>query len=233
MALIYGNAISTIIASSQYAGRTFISSSVDNLSITAWINPTAINVQQDIFQNGDNGGNGYELRITAGGKLRIDVAFVAGLSSTANLTAGAWQHVAAIRDGGVWQLYINGVANGSTITSTPNPVGSWATVGASRNGGGTASNLYGGLIDDVRFYERAITTGELTTLVSRASDPTISDISSTSLRAWWKMDESSGNPADSSGNALTLTAVNTPTFVTGIVATGVTSGAANGLMMGV
>jgi hypothetical protein len=185
--------------------------------MTAWVKPTVVNVTQDILHNGANDGTGYSMRINSSGKLALDVAFVAALASTTSITPNIWTHVAIVRNSGTWQCYINGVANGSTITNNPNAVSNWGTLGASRNGAGTAANFFSGVLDDVRFYTRVVTPSELLTLVANASVLNGTDISSSSLRAWYKLDESSGNMADSSGNGLTMTAVNSPTYTTGTI----------------
>ena len=49
----------------------------------------------------------------------------------------------------------------------------------------------------------------------------------TNLRAYWKFDESSGNPVDSSGNAYTLTNNNTVNFNASLISNGADFGSAN------
>lgn len=217
---VYGNACS-LNGTTQYFGRAIVSTVSDNLTIAAWVKLTANTASnQAIYQNGENDGNGYVLLVRGSGssnKLRIDLSFVAGLDSSTSITAGSWYHVAATRNAGTWQLYINGAADGGTIGNAPNGPAGNTTVGASRSSGGTASSFLGGLIDEVRFYSRALSASEITALYNQAAAPS-TIVSSASLQGQWKFDETSGNAADSSGNSRTLTNNNTATYTTGIAA---------------
>lgn len=213
---VLGNACS-LNGTSQYFTRTFISSATDNITMCCWIKPTSVSVNQDIMENGANDGNGYVLQIRTTNKLRLDISFVASLSSSTSLTAGIWTHVAATRTAGTWQLYLNGVADGGTITNAPNGPGGHTVIGCSQTDGGTASNFFGGLIDDARLYDRALSAGELVSLVAQATTPSLA-VSSTSLMGHWKLDETSGNAADSSGAGRTMTNTGTVTYTEGKVA---------------
>jgi len=79
---------------------------------------------------------------------------------------GQWVHLAGTYDGSSWNLYRNGQLLGSTADS----VGAvevnagWA-IGS--RGGGTADRLFGGLIDDARIYDRALSYGEIAWLAGR------------------------------------------------------------------
>ncbi len=214
--ITYGNA-ANLNGTSQYFTRAGLSTQVSDISVTAWIRPTAITAaQQCIFQIGENDANGYSLNVNTNGKLRLDLAFVATLDSSSALIGATTYFVAAVRTGSTWQLYINGVADGGTSSSSPNSPGDKTTIGAQRSSGGTASKWFGGLIDETRLYLRALTAGEIAALYSQGTNPNVF-ISNSNLRVLYKFDETSGNAADSSGNGLTLTNVNTTTFTTGPV----------------
>jgi len=79
---------------------------------------------------------------------------------------GQWVHLAGTYDGSNWNLYKNGQMIGSAADS----VGAvevnagWA-IGS--RGGGTAERLFGGLIDDARIYDRALSYGEIAWLAGR------------------------------------------------------------------
>ena len=215
--ITYGNAAALVVASSQYFGRSIISTVSDNFTISAWINLTAISGTQAIFQNGESDGNGYIFRINSAGRLQLDVSFVASLTASTVLTPGTPYHAVCRRISGTWQIFLNGSTDGGTIGNNPNGPGGNTTVGAQRTSGGTASNFFGGLLDDVRFYSRALSNGEITALYNQGTTPSIV-VDSTSLEGHYKFDETSGNAADSSGNGRTLTNNNTATYTTGIVA---------------
>jgi hypothetical protein len=215
---VYGNAASLLAASSQYFHRTIIGNFTNNFTISAWFKLASLGVTRDIYQNGENNSNGYIMRVTSGNNLRVDISFVNSLTGSIALLQDTWYHGVVRREAGVWKLFINGVQDGGTISNNPNGSGGGAvtTVGASRDSGGTASNHFNGLIDDVRFYSRALSDGEIANLFNQGANPTIV-VSPANLEGHWKMNESSGNPVDSSGNSRTLTNNNTATFTTGIV----------------
>lgn len=221
MSLIYGNSLQCD-GTTQYARNTAGGSTVtNNYSMTAWVYIIAYGAGNTfLFQNGANDARGMALYISSTGKLQADYAFVVNVDSAFSLNLAQWYHIGLIRNAGTSQLYVNGIAKGSTVANAPNSGGDYITIGAWTSSGGTTSGFANVKLDDVRFYERAITATEMLSLYNNGDRWPFTDISSTSLKYWYKLDESSGNPADSSGNAITLTNFNTATFVTGIVATG-------------
>ncbi len=82
---------------------------------------------------------------------------------------GTFVHLAGVYDGSTWTLYRNGVA----VATTPNGAVSttvnanWA-IGA-RGGGG--SQLFNGVIDEVRLYQRALSAAEIGLLAGQTANP--------------------------------------------------------------
>lgn len=218
---IIGNALTTN-GSTQYAGRTVVSTATDNFSVVCWVNLAGLpgaGLHAVPFCNGAADGNGYRMQVDENGVYNFDFSFVANMSSGYTLSTGTWYQLAAIRTSGTTQLYVDAVAQGTTAATTPNAPGTFVTVGALRIAAGTGDYFFNGAIDDVRHYNRAITTTELTQLYNRRSNTRdYADISSTSLISHWKMDEFSGTScADSSASAAPLTTANNPTFTLGTV----------------
>lgn len=218
---IVGNALS-LDGSTQYASRAIVSTVTDNFSVMAWVYLNAYpgaGLFSVVFNNGATDGNGYVLRISDTGVFSFDLSFVANLSSGYTLNTGQWYHIAVIRNAGTSQCYVNATAQGGTSASAPNVPGSFCTIGAGQVAAGTASKFVNGKIDDVRLYERAISTTELTQIYNRGSNTVLyGDIANTNLKQWFKLDETSGtNCADSSVTNLPMTTTGTPSFVPGIV----------------
>jgi hypothetical protein len=90
---------------------------------------------------------------------------VLDLFSATNLNVGTWYHVACIVNGSSAQIYINGVLDSSgTRSGTP---GISADPFSIADGG-----FYGkfpGLLDDVRLYNRALSSGEISAIVGGTS----------------------------------------------------------------
>ncbi len=79
----------------------------------------------------------------------------------------SWSHVAVSFNSGAFKLYLNGKEVGSTtttFTSVPshtNVSGLGARNGQDAFGGSASGDYYGGLIDDVRMYNQALTAVEI------------------------------------------------------------------------
>jgi hypothetical protein len=99
----------------------------------------------------------------------IGITFMCRGSQTVT-TSGAiplatWKHISCVRNGTSMQIYINGVLNASGTTGTGTPsyslLGRFGTLAFS---GYPAPNNYNGLegkLDDVRIYNRVLTSAEL------------------------------------------------------------------------
>ena len=87
---------------------------------------------------------------------------------TSQLWDGNWHHIAfTISRTGNGIFYLDGVPKGNTSTSTVGNLDNNLPlfIAASRDVGGAPPNLYfGGLIDDVRIYNRALSATEITAL---------------------------------------------------------------------
>lgn len=144
-----------------------------------------------------------------------------GVSGTASFPAG-WNHIAVTLLGATATLYINGssVATNTGMSLTPASLGT------------TTQNYFGksqwadpyinAYIDDFRFYNRALTTDDITLLYNY---PGMADISS-NIAMWWKFDEAvsgviGANAAlDASGNANAGTGHGSATWGTGKIGNG-------------
>jgi hypothetical protein len=75
---------------------------------------------------------------------------------------GQWHHVAGVYDGGKMYLYIDGVLDLSTVTTTKIPVNDFpVTIGENAEAKG---RFWHGLIDEVRIYGRALSPAEVAIL---------------------------------------------------------------------
>lgn len=152
-------------------------------SLAAWIRyPAQSDTELDaIFSYGANTtSNRWTVRIgsTAGtdlNKLRLEVSG-GGIFGNTDLNDNQWHHIAVVQSGptlGDVTLYLDGFPqtpgfNGSgsplAINSTANP-GQEAAIGSSRH----ATNYnFKGAIDDVRFYDHALSAQEVAVLVAPA-----------------------------------------------------------------
>ena len=98
--------------------------------------------------------------------------------------AGAWHHIGILRSGAVMTSYLDGaLRNTGAWSNTPGVGDGHLNIGVDRTA--TPSDVYGGLLDDVRIYNRALNVNEVY--------PPVPGLGG--LIAHWKFDESGSNAA--------------------------------------
>ena len=145
--------------SGQGINAAQVTSATDNLTLSAWTNWAGANsLGQMLIYNGDSGPNGYGIYIPNNGTLQILNGGVALAASTFHLTPGVWQYVVAMRDNGVWKLYVDGTQLSLDSNPSPNPPSGQTSIGRS---GAVANEAFNGMIDDARIYDRVLAASEL------------------------------------------------------------------------
>lgn len=148
------------------------------LSISAWVQLSAlnqngfifekgtVNTQYSLFFEGDN--LCFRTQPTAGG-YHSQYLNTASLGIT---YTNAWYHLTATYDGSYKRVYVNGVLKSEVAWSgilNTNPGGEWIGV----FGGG--AYLFNGKISDLRVYNRALSATEISTLYGAYKPKLISD----------------------------------------------------------
>ncbi len=173
-------------------GGSVATTATDNVTLECWVKWAGSNAaNQVILYNGTTGSNGYGITIDGSNS---NVSLHVGAPSFQNagtISVGSWTHLAIVRNGGNWTLYINGngTAVGSAAPSTP--TGNFKV-------GNNESVSWGfqGVIDEVRVSNTARYTSNFTP----SNSPFSTDGSTTTL---YHFDEGSGqstNDESSSNN---------------------------------
>ncbi len=135
-------------------------------TLMAWINPDTVNVSygQTILNPAREGQVVFWLCGTNGAALCLDHQISTGVynvsRSTTLIQPGVWTHVAATWSGSSLLLYINGKPEPSPGNANVLlPVNYDATIGIRDYN--KAGNPFGGRIDEVRIWERALSAAEI------------------------------------------------------------------------
>jgi len=134
-------------------------------TISLWVRPSATGANQYLFDGSTSGsfGLGVSIRIMNTRQVRYwsyDANY--NVTTTATVSAGNWYHLAGSFDGATSRMWINGVLAGSTTGDSLNSVTGPYRIGSSQVLGGPTN----GKIDDVRFFQRALTPAEIKTLAT-------------------------------------------------------------------
>jgi hypothetical protein len=146
------------------------------VTIAAWINTNSITTQQAILLRGSangisQGNQGYGMWVNSNGKINVGSAGGGNLNSNTAITAGAWHHVTGIINGTASKVYIDGVDQTPSSVNVGVVKSSLTlTIGASLNTAQTGYvGFFNGSLDDVRVYNRVLSTTEIDALASMNS----------------------------------------------------------------
>lgn len=146
--------------SSQYVTGPDVDSAT-NITISAWVNPSASHTSSIVSKHSstsDNQGrlslasNTPSFTITTGGTQRTATAGSA-------IPSSSWSHIVGTYDGSNARLYVNGVQAGISAGTGAIATNAFAwTVGRDAN---ASSNYFNGVIDEVKVLSRALTLSEV------------------------------------------------------------------------
>ena len=191
-----------------------------DFTIEAWLNPDRVDNERVIAALGDifvGAGTNYAFRIKDG-KLYMTNASLGGfLTPTALVSAGVWQHLAAVIRGTNVSFYVNGVlkANGAWPGNSGGASMDFS-LGTAINNLGVWSGSYVGLMDEVRVSSTALDAGQVADSYQQTAPGRFGVEVSTSAGYSWQVVsataavggapylELSGAPGDTTANVLSI-----------------------------
>lgn len=224
-----------IVSVSDPSNGSLDFSTTESFAVEAWVKHNgAITTNPDyILTKATASSVGYKLYMDASGDFCFDIRDGNGNNASA-CTSGVdfdddkWHHAVGVRhvsDDKLY-LYVDGAERASTTDTTTATLVHSNTLYAGVDRDGT-SNPWAGFIDEVKvifgarsasqvradFNSRGSVLGTSVNLDSNHQNNP--NALSNGLVGYWKMNESSGDASDSSGNSLTLTNNNTTPFASG------------------
>lgn len=142
-----------------------ITNNIGDWSFACWMKLNATTVGQTLFSCRTNASEQGITVFYYGSQWLIDDGIRWSFTPTNTIAKDIWYHVCVVRKNGVGKyLYINGVLDKSTTTTgTPTIINSSLyAIGSSQNSSTTVSgNLLNGYLNDVRFYDHALSVAEI------------------------------------------------------------------------
>lgn len=196
-----------------------------SFSVSVWIKHSENTSGQDILISKFNEA-GYKILMEADGDITCGLDYDSTWSPADSVTSTAanyddnkWHQVTCVKDANTsLTLYIDGTSVGtpdSSLTNSTLTNSDPLYVGIDADG---TSNPWLGHIDDFKIYNYALSASQVKADFNSGSSvlgaKTQSPLSN-GLVGYWKLDESSGNASDSSGNSATLTNTGSTAFATG------------------
>jgi hypothetical protein len=169
--------------------------------------------------DGANGGIGWLTR-------KASVGTTHSRLSVSNFNNGTWYHLAGVRAGGVVRFYVDGVLVASGTESTPIDVSNGYEIRIGALSVGSPQN-FSGVIDEVKLYNRALSTTEVQAMASAGSLGTLkptATVAPSGLVGFWTGD---GDANDLSGNGNNGTTANGAGFAVGKAGQGFEFGGLN------
>jgi len=138
-----------------------------SMTLSLWVKPNTTNNGQCFFgKNSLGGGNILLFGYWAGG-YNVDIS-AAGQIAVGDTRSGVWDHLVLTAQGGAsstfFTLYRNGINIGTLTLSGLISLAEGTTHLGMEYDGASKSDFYGGLISDVRVYNRILTISEIQTL---------------------------------------------------------------------
>jgi M6 family metalloprotease-like protein len=171
-----------------------------NLTIAFWIKPEMPGAMTPLDKfPADSSGAGWSVQLTQDGRVLFLIGSQSNYTQVTTIgpvyEANRWAHVACTYSGGTAKIYVNGalriVKKGITQSTNTTALNVQMGIASQVN----TNRIYQGWIDDVRFYNVCMESGQLNAIdgLNRKPDK--------GILAFLKLDETSGSRAeDSSGH---------------------------------
>ena len=139
-----------------------------NFTVEGWFYCTANNNPQRVINNWDTtttSAASWEISLSADTTVSFSCS-TAGVTNafqlSSSVTPKTWNHFAAVRNGNVFTLYVNGNSTGSNTQSITLQAGNTVTIASRRNGATANVEPFFGYLSNIRVAKQAIYTANFT-----------------------------------------------------------------------
>ncbi len=140
-----------------------LSTNLYSVTMEAMVNWNGVPASQILVYNGHSATSGYGLYLSAtGGSVHLLCGGIQLLSLNYTLTPNVWKKLSLTLNNNVVDFYENGVLIYHGSYPTPNTPNTGFYIGVNAMGG----EFFNGMIDEVRFWERALTQCEIQTFLN-------------------------------------------------------------------
>jgi hypothetical protein len=145
--------------------HNFLTNDISDWSFACWMKLATTSGTQTLFSCRTASDQRGITVFHSGANMALDDGVRWQFTPTTTIAANTWYHVCFVRKKGIGKyLYINGVLDSSTTTTgTPTIINtSRYAIGSSQNSATTVSgNLLNGYLNDIRFYDHALSVAEI------------------------------------------------------------------------
>jgi hypothetical protein len=165
---LFSQAVSMTNGSWPSAPTNYVSSSYalpSTFTISLWFQTPSLTTNSAIIYTNLNPAyvyGGISIYF-AGANLYCAYSSVVNNGSATAISVNTWYHILITYNTGSTTLYVNGTQRGSTISGTNSKNG--LTIGGGADSGG--SYPFSGLVDDLRVYNRVLTSGEISSIYAK------------------------------------------------------------------
>jgi hypothetical protein len=142
-----------------------------DLTLALWARPDTASIQNGIIVYAGSSNDGFGMVVNDGTcnpgnrlALLFEQLTCNAIGSAPVLPTGVWSHVALVRNGAQWRMYLGGKLSGTT-TFQPRPAGAGLKIGAQLFPNRVA-NRFKGALDDLKLYDRALSEAEIGSLAA-------------------------------------------------------------------
>ena len=167
----------------------------DNGSVSFWIKRDAIGANHGIF--GHASSTTINCYISTGGGERLYLRYGGNYLTSTTAIGTGWTHIVIVLSGSSsGAIYINGTPESSLVNNSIANNITFQAIGSRAS----TDMFFDGKIDEFAVFDKALTQAEVTSLYASNPQNAGDAVGVDNLTAYWKMDEGSGEPQDSSGN---------------------------------